>query len=432
MAHRLTALSCAILALVFAAAPARGRDVDPGAARVQTFETVWRIVDEKFYDPTFNGVDWKAVHDRYAPLVAATKSDDELYPLLNRMLGELKASHFSIRPPEAAAEAQLDPGDASWGGDAGMTVRVVEGKPTVTAVEHDGPAETAGIRPGYVITKIGTRDLAEVRARAEAQGDTPVRKSFYFRRAMQALLTGMPGSRVDVGYLDGGDAPGTAALVRAEAKGKPMRFGQLPTVLARVEARRIAGGVGYLSFNIFLPDLMDQLRDAVASFADAPAVIVDLRNNPGGVGLMAPALASLFLEGASSLGTMKLRNGEMRFVTYKQGYLYGKPLLILVDEGSASTSEIFAGALQESGRATVVGQPTLGAVLPSLIEKLPNGAVLQYAVADFRTPKGVLLEGRGVLPDLNVTLTRAGLLAGHDATLDAALSLLAEKGVPTK
>jgi carboxyl-terminal processing protease len=174
-------------------------------------------------------------------------------------------------------------------------------------------------------------------------------------------------------------------------------------------------------FNIFLPPLMGEIRSAVRSFEDAPAVVVDLRGNPGGVGAMAPAIAALFLPDASTLGTMKMRRGEVRFVTYKQPAPYAGLLVVLVDEASASTSEIFAGALQESGRAAVVGQPSLGAVLPSIIEKLPNGAIFQYAVADFKTPKGVLLEGRGVLPDVAVPLERAAFLAGRDPTLDAAL-----------
>lgn len=424
-----------LLTTVATAVPALadGTPRDAAAAtRSATFETVWRIVDEKFYDPSFNGVDWKAVHERYAPLVAATTSDADLYPLLNRMLGELKASHFVIRPPDTAGATTADPQDASWGGDCGMTVRLVEDRPTVTDVAHDGPAEAAGLRPGYVVTRVGTHVLADVRLLTKDGAGSPVVASFRFRRAVQTLLAGMPGSRIEIGYFDGGDAPGVATLVRRESPGRPLTFGALPTVLARVETRRLAGGVGYLRFNIFMPDLMSDVRAALATLADAPAIVVDLRDNPGGVGLMAPSVASLFLSTVGTLGTMRLRRGEIRFVTYAQDHTFTRPLVILVDEATASTSEIFAGALQESGRAIVVGQRTLGAVLPSVVERLPNGAVFQYAVADFRTPKGVLLEGRGVHPDVEVTIARSELLAGHDPTLDAALGALSAKGAPNR
>jgi carboxyl-terminal processing protease len=105
------------------------------------------------------------------------------------------------------------------------------------------------------------------------------------------------------------------------------------------------------------------------------------------------------------------------------------PLAILTDEGSASASEILAAGLQEAKRAVVVGDATLGAVLPSVIESLPGGAVMQYVVADFKTPKGVALEGRGVQPDRRVVETRAALRGGRDPVLDAALvALKGERG----
>jgi carboxyl-terminal processing protease len=83
--------------------------------------------------------------------------------------------------------------------------------------------------------------------------------------------------------------------------------------------------------------------------------------------------------------------------------------------------------MQENGRAIIVGQPSLGAVLPSVIEKLPIGARLQYAIADFKTPHGVLIEGRGVLPDVPVEITRGELLAGRDPVLEKAISELVKR-----
>ncbi|HEY6330993.1 MAG TPA: S41 family peptidase, partial [Blastocatellia bacterium] len=76
------------------------------------------------------------------------------------------------------------------------------------------------------------------------------------------------------------------------------------------------------------------------------------------------------------------------------------------------------------GRAVVVGQKSAGAALPSIIQKLPTGALFQYAIADFKTPKGILIEGRGVIPDVPVKLTRAALLAGTDPQLDAAVQVI--------
>jgi carboxyl-terminal processing protease len=97
---------------------------------------------------------------------------------------------------------------------------------------------------------------------------------------------------------------------------------------------------------------------------------------------------------------------------------------ILTDELSASTSEVMAGGLQDLKRARTVGGRTAGMVLPSMVERLPGGIRLQYAVADFRTPNGVLLEGRGVQPDVPVIETRTDLAAGRDPVLEAAEAAL--------
>jgi carboxyl-terminal processing protease len=98
--------------------------------------------------------------------------------------------------------------------------------------------------------------------------------------------------------------------------------------------------------------------------------------------------------------------------------------VILIDGGSGSTTEIFAAGLQELRRAVIVGERSAGAVLPSDMIKLPTGAIFQYVFADFRTTNGTLIEGRGVAPDVEVKHTRASLLAGRDAQLEAAIAEL--------
>jgi carboxyl-terminal processing protease len=149
---------------------------------------------------------------------------------------------------------------------------------------------------------------------------------------------------------------------------------------------------------------------------------------------MAYSIAGLFYDKRSSLGTMKMRRGEINFVVYPQTNPFTKPLILLTDEASLSTSEILAGSLQENGRAVIVGRPTGGMVLPSQFEALPGGARFQYAIADFKTPKGVLLEGRGVLPNVPVELTRQSLLKGSDPMIAKALELIrtAKTGAGTK
>lgn len=210
----------------------------------------------------------------------------------------------------------------------------------------------------------------------------------------------------------------------------PLVFGNLPPVSLEFSAQRLAHNIGYLRFNVWLVPQLAKLRAALSEMRDAPGLIIDLRGNPGGVGFMANGFAGNLLARETSLGRMQLRTGYLNFPVYPQTPNYAGPLVILLDYGSASTSEIFAAALQESGRATVIGEPSAGAALPSLIEKLPNGALLQYAVADYQTPRGTLIEGHGVMPDVAATLTRDDLLKGYDAPLEAALTFLQTKKTP--
>jgi carboxyl-terminal processing protease len=118
---------------------------------------------------------------------------------------------------------------------------------------------------------------------------------------------------------------------------------------------------------------------------------------------------------------MILRDTQLNFVLNPQPTAYTRPLAILVDELSMSTSEIFAGGMKDIGRARIFGTPTPGAALPSVVVRLPNGDALQYAFANYVSSGGAVLEGAGVKPDEVVTLDRGGLLAGRDAVIDAAV-----------
>src|SRR5262249_46238376 len=151
-------------------------------------------------------------------------------------------------------------------------------------------------------------------------------------------------------------------------------------------------------------------------------MIIDLRGNPGGIGVMATGLAGWFIEKPNQrLGTMNMRQTPLNFVVNPRFPQFHGPLAVLVDGSSASTSEIFAGGMQDLKRARIFGTRTAGAALPSFIERLPNGDGFQYATADYLSESGKRLEGNGVTPDVIAPPTRELLLAGKDAALEAAL-----------
>lgn len=391
--------------------------------RQQTFEIVWGTVKQKHFDLKLNGADWEAVRQRYAPRVADAGSDDEFYKLLNAMLGELKQSHFAVIPPSFFALDEKGDGKSSRA-EVGVTTQMIEGRPTITRVERDSIAFAAGLRPGFIVTHIDAESLDDLRRKIAARKERPVLEQSLLLRATRSRLRGEAGTTVSLRYLDENDAPRATTLVRRMPDGQVVKFGDLPTPLGRIETGRLAGDIGYLRFNLFLLPMLDQLRQAVKSFHDAPGIILDLRGNSGGEIGVTTALAGLFYTERASLGATRLRQGELYRPVYPNPDAYTGPLVILTDEGTLSAAETFSAAMQENGRAKIVGRPTIGAALPSVIEKLPTGARLQYAIGEYRTPKGVVLEGRGAQPDAPVEITRRDLLAGRDPVIEKAVSMI--------
>jgi carboxyl-terminal processing protease len=209
----------------------------------------------------------------------------------------------------------------------------------------------------------------------------------------------------------------------------------LPETPVWFESKRIGAAVGYVSFNYFLDlqRVMEGFGGAVKACQDCGGLIIDLRGNPGGIGAMAMGMAGYLVEKPGlRLGTMYMRDAQLNFVLNPRLPSFTGPVAILMDACSASTSEIFAGGLQDLGRARVFGTRSAAAALPSVIERLPNGDGFQYAVGNYVSAGGKPLEGEGVKPDVEVKLTRAALLAGHDAVIDAALSWIEKDGTGKK
>lgn len=405
--------------------------------RQQTFELVWRTVKEKHFDPTLGGLDWDAVRQRYAPRVAAG-SELEFYGLLQQMLGELRQSHFSIVPPVAAISEEGGGGAVT--GIIGIDLRVIDDKAVITRVNPESSADRAGLRPGFILQQVDEKSVAQLIATYARSTERAPIATLRLTRRILAAIDGGAGTEVNLVCLDERNQTQTFSVRRERITGEfAPRFGNMPAQPVEFEQRRLSNGsgyIGYIRFNIFMIPMMEKVRAALRDFSDADGLVIDLRGNPGGVGGMASGIAGNLCDKPGSLGTMKLRSGEMRFAIFPQSEVYTGPVAVLIDGLSGSTSEVFSGGIQELGRAVIVGERSVGAALPSLIQKLPTGALFQFAIADFKTPKGVLVEGHGVTPDIEVKWDRASLLAGRDAQLDAALVQLRKAkpktGTPAK
>jgi carboxyl-terminal processing protease len=438
-------------------------EISDAQKRQESFDIVWKTINERFYDPTFGGVDWQKVHERYAPLVTAAQSDQEVHRLLQQMISELHQSHFVIIPKEAIPKLiKRNKGDLATGADdgddeealadlenddlttpldrigyklterlsngIGIDLRVIKGAAVITRVEPASTAARAGLRPGFVIQSVGGRSLASVIAQFQSN---PTFQSVFRGELPVILLAGfINGERqspINLVYLDGRNRPHVVRINREKLKGEMSpAIGNLPAMYTEFVSRELPGGFGYLRFNAFMPNLMKKVCAALRAHHQDRGLILDLRGNQGGLLGMIGGLSGLLETNAVPLGIMKSRAGSASVMAYPQRMPYSGPIVILIDGGTQSAAEMFASGLQENGRAIVVGEQSAGNTLPSAITKLPTGALFQYGFADYETVSGLRLEGRGITPDLTVALSRRSLLAGPDPQLAAATKKLHE------
>jgi len=373
------------------------------SVNVAAFDQVWNTIrDTHWQKDAPGGLDWNAIRAEYRPRVEAAKSTEEARAAMQEMLRRLQQTHFGIVGGYSAGDEVGGPGTT------GIDVRVLDGQVVVTSVDAGSPAEKAGVRLGWVIRSVQGRALS-----------IPPLPELQLVRALLARLSGPVGGTIAVGF----DAA-TLTMELTVPRGTPAEFGNLPPTRVWYEDKRL-GSTSYVRFNVFLdiPRIIPSFDRTLKGCTPCDGLILDLRGNPGGIGAMAMGLAGFLVDKPNQrLGTMFMRDATLNFVINPRAPVFSGPVAVLIDATSASTAEILAGGLQDLGRARVFGTRSAAAALPSILTTLPNGDAFQYAIAGYISQGGKALEGAGVMPDEEVKLTREGLLAGHDAVIDAALN----------
>lgn len=414
---------------------------DQRELNVESFDTVWTTIRDQHWDPTLGGTDWEAARRELRPQIEHDRTMGAARETLAELINRLGTSHFALiptRPRSESAQMQLYSGSDELlakvapairaaeqrydRGDSGIVVRVVDGAPLVTEVYPKSPADVLGVRPGWIVQRIDGRPVDELLNRDEQRGSR-AEQELALTRAVQARMLGPTNSKVRLVFADGGNAPVQVEVPYGVPRGRRTQYGLLPPVYVWSDARVLEGGAAYFRLSSFLdpPGVMPALEQLVLSNIDAPGFILDLRGNQGGISAMARGIAGWFVaEDGHYLGTVQMRELELRFAVSPRPQTYDGPLAILVDGMSASTSEILAAGLRDLGRARVFGSATAAAALPSLVKRLPNGDRFQHAVANYVSLGGEELEGIGIVPDERIEVTREALLAGHDPVLEAA------------
>jgi carboxyl-terminal processing protease len=311
--------------------------------------------------------------------VDEVKSRDLLYGAVKGMLDTLDP-HSAFMTPEAFREMQVET-SGSFGG-LGIEITVKDRMLTVVAPIDGTPADRAGILPGDRIVKIEgqpTKDMTLMDA---------VRK-----------LRGPKGSKVTIAILrEGKPEPFDVTLVRETIEVRSVR------------SKDLGDGIFYVRLTSFQERTTKDLEKALeeAQKTSATALILDLRNDPGGLLNQAVAVSDMFLDkGQLIVYTQgRLKNQDLRFTAEHSSGLPKWPMVVLVNGGSASASEIVAGALQDWKRAVILGTRTFGKGSVQTVIPLSDGSGLRLTTAKYFTPRGRSIHGTGITPDIIVEPTR--------------------------
>lgn len=431
---------------------------DQRAKYDESFDVVWNTIRDTHWDPKLNGADWDGARAELKPKIQTAQTADEARGVINSLIARLGQSHYGVFPSDTfvkppvgetsadgaaataantsetkpAQTAKSDDDDFTIVGEGtlGIEVRVLDGKVHVFRVDNPSPAMDAGIVPGTILHAADGTDLTQ-RAAKLAKGGA---SALVTHRVIEHDLSGDVGDTIALDYALPGQRRQTKTLTLAKPTGADGSLGNLTGVRMRYTARTLdatamglasqPATVEYVGFNMFAApgEFAKQFEQSIQRARSARGLIIDLRGNPGGIGAMAMGIGGWFNEKPNTrLGTMTTRTGTINFILTRRAEPFKAPVAILIDGGSASTSEILAGGLQDLGLARVFGTQSAGAALPSVISKLPSGDRFQYAIANYVSVGGEALEGRGVTPDEVVELDGPSLRRGRDPQIEAAI-----------
>jgi carboxyl-terminal processing protease len=368
---------------------------------------VWRIVNRAYLDETFNHQNWWFTRQRV--LKQSLTNRDETYRAIRTMLGSLDDPYTRLLPPEQYRSLQTSTSGELTGVGLQITKDDKPGWLRVIAPIEGSPAERAGIQPKDIVLEIDGADTTELTLDEAA-----------------ARMRGQQGTTVTLKLRHGQEA-------EAQMVSLTRQVITLDPVYADLRTTKRGRSIGYLRLTQFNGNAAESLAHAIRTLEDAGAegYVLDLRNNPGGL-----------LQAGIEIARMWLPAGTIVFTVSRQGILdsfdaYGSaltdaPLVVLVNEGTASASEILAGALQDNGRAQLVGSTTFGKGLIQSLFDLSDGSGLAVTVAKYETPDHHDINRLGITPDRLVEskgLTRETFGTDADSQYRAALEVLEQTTV---
>lgn len=347
--------------------------LNPFNSPEKIYEKVWDLINEDFYDGSFNGQDWKRWKHKYD---GKLKTSDDAHKAVETMLASLGDRYTRFLDKDAFDDerSQIDAQICGIGVQIGLNK---ERKISVISPIEDTPAFRAGIKAGDQIMEIDHKNtegfsVDDAAKRIRGLINTPV-ELVLIRKGEKMVLH----------------------ITRAEIPLKAVQSAQM-----------LGNGVGYIRLSSFISQKADrEVADSIAKLPEAKAIILDLRENPGGLLNNAIAISNMFLKQGVVVSTVD-RDGYKKSEMSTGHPLCELPMAVLIDKGSASASEITSGALKDNGRAILVGEKTFGKGLVQGINRLEDGSGVNVTIARYLTPNDTDINKKGIKPDVEVKLPK--------------------------
>lgn len=362
---------------------------------VQLYDQVWRLINTKFVDQTNNDQDWSKWRHKYDDKIL---TNEDAYVAINTMIASLNDPYTKFLDPKEFEEETSSIKGSLKG--IGIQIGVKDGKLMVIAPIEDTPAEKAGLLADDEILEIdgkSTKGITVDKAADQIRGEEGTQVTLLIKRK--------------------DTEPKSYTITRAEIEVKSVSQ-KTPYEV------KLPDNIGYIRLSSFISrNAAKEFSDILYASTNKKGFIIDLRSNPGGLLSNAIFISDMFLDGGTIVSTVD-RDGYIETQRAMRGVITNKPIVVLINKGSASASEIFSGAMKDNKRGVIIGEQSFGKGLVQEINKLPYSAGINITIQKYLTPNGTDINKKGITPDLVVELKEEDIKAKNDVQLKKAIEVM--------
>ncbi len=359
------------------------------------YDKAWRLINTKYVDDTQNQQNWERWRHKYDNVIV---DEEDAYVAIATMVDSLGDVYTKfLTPKEYKEESESIQGSLKG---IGVQIGVRDGKLLIIAPLEDTPGERAGLKSEDEILEIDGKSTKGITVEAAAD-----------------KIRGPEGTSVQLLVKRKGAEPKLYTIQRENIELKSVST-KAPKI------GKVDDNLGYIRLSSFISrNAANEFQNALNQMKDKDGIIIDLRSNPGGLLTNAIYIADMLLSNKVIVSTVD-RDGYKETQNSLSQVSTTQPIVVLINGGSASASEILSGALKDNHRATIVGKKSFGKGLVQEINKLPDGSALHITIQKYLTPSGVDIHKKGITPDYVVDLTEADIKANKDPQLAKACEIL--------